>query len=571
MEVRLRPTDEALCQVIERALRVRPATARCLVARGASSADAARSLLEPRLAAIRPPRGLAGLSSAVERIATAVVRRERIGVFGDYDVDGVTTTALLTSFLRQVGAAVVARVASREEGYGFTLHAAHFFADAACTLVITGDCGTSDAPAILQLAQHGCEVIVVDHHTVPASDEAHPARALVNPFRADSTFPFRGLASVGLAFYVAAAVRTALRDSGYFRGHAEPDVRSYLDLVALGTIADLVPLTEENRVLAALGLRQMGAAPRPGVAALLKLAGATERAMDASLIAWKIAPRLNAPGRLGAAQPALDLLLADGPQAEQAAAAIEDANTARRAAQDAVTAEALALLGDSDPGAAVVVAGEGWAPGVVGIVAAKLVERYQRPAFVLAIDPATGEARGSARTCHGVDLYRTLAESKALLGRWGGHAAAAGFALHRDQVDAFRDSLCDTVTRFAAGSGPISPETYADCEVGLSEVDERLAAELAALGPFGQAFAPPTLWLRRARVASVRRVGDGSHLKLGLSDGVQGERSAIGFGLGDRDVAIGDTVDALFAPTVSTWQGRTRVELELKQVWRSEA
>lgn len=564
MQLRLRSLDEHLVSRLAGTLRVRPATARCLVARGIVEPRDAQGFIDPRLAALRPPAGLAGLPAAVGRIADAVQRGERIGVFGDYDVDGITTAALLTSFLRAVGAAVECAVARRDAGYGFTASAAADFAARGCNLVITGDCGTSDLDAIAAGTSRGLEVIVVDHHTVPSANLAHPALALVNPFRADSTFPFRGMASVGLAFYVAASVRTELRDRGYFRTRPEPDVRDLLDLVALGTIADLVPLAAENRILTALGLRRLQSRTRPGIAALLQSAGVEpDREIDARTVAWKLAPRINAPGRLGAAEPSLSLLLADGESAAARAEALEAANTERRAVQDRVMAEALAQLGDRDPGPAVVLAGEGWPSGVVGIVAAKLVERYQRPAFVVGIDPATGIGRGSARTCAGVNLYEALATAAPHLDRFGGHAAAAGFTIRREAVPALVEALSGAVVRLAEGSGPVNTARDVDAEVRLAEVDERLAQELAGLGPFGQENPAPLLVTRDARVTQVRRVGDGSHLKLTVEDDHQTIRSAIGFGLGDRPVELGVRVDLAFVPTISTWQGRRSAELEV--------
>ncbi|HTL39034.1 MAG TPA: single-stranded-DNA-specific exonuclease RecJ [Kofleriaceae bacterium] len=569
MQVRVRSVDERLVERIAGALRVRPATARCLVARGVVEPQDAQGFIDPRLAALRPPAGLAGLSLAVSRIADAVIKGERIGVFGDYDVDGITTAALLTSFLRLAGAHVECAVARRDAGYGFTPSAANDFASRGCKLVVTGDCGTSDVDSIRIANAAGIDVIVVDHHTVPAAGVAHPALSLVNPFRADSTFPFRGMASVGLGFYVAASVRTELRDRGYFRARPEPDVRELLDLVALGTIADLVPLAAENRILTALGLRRLQSRTRPGIAALLESAGVeADKEIDANTIAWKIAPRINAPGRLGAAEPALSLLLAEGASAFDRARVLEEANTERRSVQDKVMRAALAQLGDADPGPAIVLAGEGWAPGVVGIVAAKLVDKYQRPAFVVGIDPATGLGRGSARTSPGVNLYEALACASRELGprldRFGGHAAAAGFTVQREHVAALAEALQGAVaTKFAEGSGPVTRSRDVDAEVRLAEVDERLAQELAGLGPFGQENPPPLLVTRAARVTAVRRVGDGSHLKLTLEDSTQTIRSAIGFKLGERPVEVGAHLDLAFVPTVSTWQGRRSAELEV--------
>ena len=366
--------------------------------------------------------------------------------------------------------------------------------------------------------------------------------------------------------YVAASVRTELRDRGWFRSRLEPDVRDLLDLVALGTIADLVPLTAENRILTSLGLRRLNTRSRPGVAALLASAGVErDREIDARTVAWKLAPRINAPGRLGAAEPSLALLLADAESAPACAHALEEANTERRSIQDRVMKEALAMLGDTDPGAAIVLAGEGWPCGVVGIVAAKLVDRFQRPAFVIGID-ADGVGRGSARTTAGINLYDALAEARSSLDRFGGHAAAAGFTVRRESVAALAETLGAAVTRLAEGSGPVATARDVDAEVGLAEVDERLAQELAGLGPFGQQNPAPLLVTRSAKVTAARRVGDGSHLKLTVEDDRQGVRcaiGAIGFGLGDRPVEVGARVDLAFAPTISTWQGRRSAELEL--------
>ncbi|HEX5063586.1 MAG TPA: single-stranded-DNA-specific exonuclease RecJ [Kofleriaceae bacterium] len=564
MQLRVRCLDDRLVDRIAGALRVRPATARCLVARGVVEPSDAQGFIDPRLAALRPPSGLAGLSLAVERIAHAVERGERIGVFGDYDVDGITTAALLTSFLRAAGAQVECAVARRDAGYGFTQEAVADFVTRGCKVVVTGDCGTSDLGALAAASERGIEVIVVDHHTVPSASVAHPSFSLVNPYRADSTFPFRGMASVGLGFYVAASVRTELRDRGWFRSRPEPDVRELLDLVALGTIADLVPLAAENRILTALGLRRLQSRTRPGIAALLASAGVdVDKEIDAHTIAWKLAPRLNAPGRLGAAEPSLSLLLSDADAAPERAQALEAANKQRRSIQDKVMDEALEMIGDADPGPALVIAGEGWPSGVVGIVAAKLVDRYQRPAFVIGIDRETGIGRGSARTCAGINLYEALATAAPMLDRFGGHAAAAGFTIKREAVPGLVEALGGAVTRLAEGSGPVVAGVDVDAEVRLGEVDERLAQELAGLGPFGQANPAPLLVTRGARVKEVRRVGDGQHLKLTLEDDQNVVRSAIGFKLGEREVEHGARLDLAFVPTISTWQGRRSAELEV--------
>lgn len=573
----LRTVDPGAVSRLRSELGIMDATARCMVARGIEAGEDARRYLSPRLGGLRKPEGLAGFDLAVRRIARAVLSGERIGIFGDYDVDGVTSAALVASFLGQIGVDCLPRVARRDAGYGFGVADADGFAAAGCGLIVTLDCGTSDLPAIAAARGHGIDVVVVDHHTVPERGSgAHPALALVNPFRDDSTFPFRGMASVGLGFYLMAGVRTMLAGQGWFASRPQPDMRSLLDLVALGTVADLVPLQGENRILAANGLRALAGRERPGVAALLRIAGVEgDQPVDERTVAWKLAPRLNAPGRLGDAEPALALLLAaDQAQAERCAQALEEANARRREVQDRMLEEAERLLGDADPGPAVVVAAEGWASGVVGIVAAKLVDRYQRPAFVIAIDPVTGEGRGSARTTAGTNLYQVLERCQSRLVRFGGHAAAAGLTVRAADVERLRDELCAATesARLAEGSGPTAAARLADAQVELGQVDSALIGELDSLAPFGKGNDAPLLLARGLRVRQSRRVGaDASHLKLQLEDGTGQVRDAIGFGLGKDDPGQCPALDVAFQPFVSTWNGRTRLELRLEALAPTES
>lgn len=564
---RVRDVDPTTVGRLAGELGLRQVTARCLAGRGIAAADDARSYLQPRLAQLRKPIGLAGLSEAVARLTQAVLSNERIGIFGDYDVDGITTTALMTSYLRLLDVSVVPRVARRDAGYGFGRADVDHFARAGCTLVITGDCGTSDIDAIERARERGMEVIVVDHHTVPSSDTVHPALALINPFREDSTFPFRAMASVGLSFYLMAALRTELRTAGFFAGHVDPDLRDLLDLVALGTVADLVPLRGENRILAATGLSCLALRQRPGLAALMKSARIEPgRIIDEKTIGWRLGPRLNAPGRLGDAEPSLALLLAtDDASAARWADELERANQNRRAVQDTVLAEAMAMAEAGDPGPAVVVAGQGWPSGVVGIVAAKLVERFDRPAFVIAVDQASGYGRGSARTTEGVDLYRALDSCAGMLIRFGGHVAAAGLTVHVDQIHALRQGLHAAVAE-QQSAAPVATAADVDAEVALGDVDEQLCHELGGLAPFGNGNEEPLLMCRGMRVRVSRRVGEGAHLKLEVEDRHGVIRPGIGFGLGGLDIGPGATIDAAFAPTVNEWRGRREVQLEIRRV-----
>jgi single-stranded-DNA-specific exonuclease len=315
--------DESKAAALATAAGIRPLTARLLVARGIAEADLAARFLDPRLANLRPPHGMADLPRAIERLVAALAAGETIGVFGDYDVDGVTTAAIVTSALRAFGGRVVARAASRHAGYGLGVDDVARFADAGCRVLVTGDCGTSDHEALRAARARGVDTIVIDHHELP--EGATAAYALVNSRRPDDAFPFKGLASCGVAFYLAAALRTRLG--------AAFDARDLLDLVALGTIADLVPLVAENRILVAAGLQRLTARKRPGLAALARRAELDGGRITAHDAAFRLTPRLNAAGRLGEAQLALDLLLAEDSDAERLAGELDDQNTERQRVQ----------------------------------------------------------------------------------------------------------------------------------------------------------------------------------------------------------------------------------------------
>jgi single-stranded-DNA-specific exonuclease len=553
-------------------LGVTSTTARCLVSRGMSDVGRAAAFLRPRLSDLRPPDTLAGLPEAAARLATAVTQGEHIGVFGDYDVDGVTTTALLCSFLRGLGATVSPRVAQRRYGYGFGERDSAWFADQACRVVVTVDCGTSDVPALLHARERGIDVIVVDHHQVPGRSE-HPSLALVNPHRPDSSYPFRGLASVGLGFFLAAAVRTTLRTAGFFgAARSEPDVRALLDLVSVGTIADMAPLCEENRVLVAAGLRELSLRRRPGLSALLAAAGVESTAsVDEMDVGWKIGPRLNAPGRMDDAAPALALLLCEDPaEARRLAQVCEDENLRRRALQDRALSEAVEAAAPFLGEPALVVAHEDWHPGVVGIVAAKLVERFGKPTAVIALGP-DGQGRGSVRTARGVDVYGALCACESHLVKYGGHKAAAGLTVARANLQDFRQAFSAAVG--AVSEADAERPLELDALVELGDVNDSLVEELGALGPFGQGNEAPRLGVRGVRVEKSRRVGgDRSHLQLTLGCAKsETSHAAIAFGMGALDPGAGAHVDAAFFPEVSHFRGQRQLKLKISALRVTDA
>ncbi len=559
----LQPGDLGRATALARALKISPVTAQLLLNRGVDDPERARRFLSPKLAELRRPDGdapMAGFAAAVSRLADAVVARETIGVFGDYDVDGVTSCALLGGFLRDAGARVLARVAKRDHGYGFGVIDADWFADGGCAVVVTCDCGTSDHEALAAARARNIAVIVVDHHQVPDRDPE--AWALINPHQSSCRFPFKGLASVGVAFYLAAALRTRLRERGW---PTLPDPRALVDLVAVGTIADLAPLTDENRILVHHGMLRLKQAPRPGLAALARSCGLVDGVQRASDIALKLAPRLNAPGRLGDAQPSLDLLLAENDtQAAERAAVCEAANMERRAVSERVQAEAMAQA-ETQPDGVLVVAASGWHAGVVGIVAAKLVDRFARPAVVIALD-GDGDAaigRGSARTIAGFHLFRALDSCAELFIRHGGHAAAAGMTIEARHLSELRRRLSESA-REAFGDRAPTTDLGIDAEVGLDEIDELLADELARLEPFGIGNPEPVLAARGVTLERARIVGE-RHLQVTLRDGLHA-RDGIGFWFAERDPGRGSRVRAAFVPEVDVWRGVRRVRVRLRDL-----
>jgi single-stranded-DNA-specific exonuclease len=551
------PLDEAVVDALSARLGVRPLTARVLLNRGLGEPDHVGRFLAPRLADLRGPDGIADLPRALDRLTEALGRGERIGVFGDYDVDGVTTAAVLTEALRALGATVVPRVASRFSGYGLSPEEAARFCDEGCTVLLTGDCGTSDHEALAVCRERGVDVIVIDHHQVPSGPS--PAYALINPHREDDRFPFKGLASCGVAFYLAASLRSRLRGAGRADGF---DPRSLLDLVALGTIADLVPLVHENRILVAAGLKELTARRRPGLRSLGEVAELQGGAISATDVGFRLTPRLNAPGRLGEAQHALDLLLAVGEEEARARAEQVDAvNRERQRIQEEVWQAALVAAEPQAGQAAVVVGDEGWHPGVVGIVAAKLVERFRRPAVVVGFRDGVG--RGSARTTGGFDLYRALSACRGHLRACGGHAAAAGLTVARDSFEAFREALVAEAIRHFAERGR-EESIPVDAVARLAEVDVGLAEELDRLAPFGMANGEPVLALPGVVVRARRIVGNG-HLQLTLSaEGAVAD--AIGFGMADVAPGEGSVVDVLTTVEVDTFRGYRRARLRVKHL-----
>jgi single-stranded-DNA-specific exonuclease len=549
-------------------LRLPLVAAQLLLARGVVDPQAQRRVLDPRLSDLRAPDAMAGFPAALELLEAACHGSGRVGVFGDYDVDGVSTATILTTFLEALGVTVVARVAHRSRGYGFGLPDARAFVEADVRLVVTGDCGTSDVEALQWLRDRGVRTVVIDHHQVP--ERMPPADALINPHQPGCAFPFKGMCSAGVAFYLCAALRTRLVQRGR---SGVPDPRAWLDLVALATVCDMMPLVEENRVLVTAGLRLMSRSLRPGLATLLAAAGVERRdgAIDETHLGFTLGPRINAPGRLGPAEPALRLLRARSeaeamPLAEQ----IETLNARRKRHQQETLVQALALL-SADPRlserAALVVAHDGWLPGVVGIAAAGVAEHHRRPALVLAIDRDAGVARGSVRSHGDVDVRAALAVCQDLLVRFGGHREAAGATVRLDRIDALTVAFAAAVAGQRQGLPAAARSEVVDAVLPLGHVEPELVASLRALSPYGIGFPPPRFGCDEAVIETVRVLKD-KHLALGLRQGAA-RCDAIAFGQAPRlPLGRGDRIGCIFVPQLDAFRGQRRLRMHVERLWR---
>lgn len=536
--------------------------ARLLWNRGVESAEAAESFLCPTLArGLRPPSMMLDLDRAAARLADAIARHERVAVYGDYDVDGVTGAAQVVLFLREVGAEPLLHVSHRtREGYGLDAEALRRLKAAGARVVVTADVGTAASTELLLARELELDVIVCDHHHVPPTRP--PAFAVLNPLQPECGFPFKGLSGAGVVFYLLMGLRAELRRRDWPR---LPDLRRYLDLVALGTVGDVVPLRDENRVLVAHGLREIERTERPGLRALKEVAlvdCATVRA-----IGFRIGPRLNAAGRLAEAGIAVEALTTADPEyARSLVAELEVFNAQRRAIEEEMMRRAIdEIERGGEPGPAIVVANGDFHAGVAGIVAARLAERYRRPALVIALDGEVG--RGSGRSVRGVALLEHLHACKELLEAYGGHPYAAGLRVQARHVGALRQRFVQSV---GEGGGHDGGATCieVDAEVSFAQVSPRLVHALALLEPHGPGNPEPRLLARGVRVEGVRLVGSPAapHLRLRLrQDGTT--LPGIGFRLGHLPIRAGDRVDAVFTPRIGRWGDTRRLEVEVAALW----
>jgi single-stranded-DNA-specific exonuclease len=512
------------------------------------------------------------MRGAVERLARALKANERVVLYGDYDVDGVCSTSLLSLFLRELGGNVVTYIPHRiGEGYGLNAQAIERLAKEGGKLLVTLDCGITSTAEVARANALGMEVIIVDHHSVP---EVMPeALAILNPHQPGCDYPTRHLCAAGVAFNLCMGLRRYLREQGAFAERPEPNLKSYLDLVALATVADVVPLTGANRILVKHGLRELTAARRPGVRALKEVAGLGANApISTGQVGFRLGPRVNAAGRLDDASLGLQLLCSKTlDEAWPLARKLDTANAERQEIEQDILNAAIEKARGKPLARGLVLHSEAWHPGVIGIVASRVVERFHRPTVMISMRDGVG--RGSARSIEGFHLVEALAACSGHLAKFGGHKHAAGLSVEHDRLSSF----CEAFERIAAErltDEDLVPRMRVDAVVTPTELDEDAFAGLEALAPYGNGNPEPVFATRRLlakpRVLRSKRPGADGHLKLRF-EGSAERLEAIGFGMEHRLSVTEGPVDVAFHLSMDEWNGSRRLSMRLKDLRAADA
>ncbi len=533
--------------------------ARLLVNRGFDSVEKAEKFLSVSLDDLHSPFLMAGMEEAVERISRAIGKKEKIVVFGDYDVDGISATALLFRFFRTTGVDIACYIPHRiEEGYGLNAEAIRSFAKEKVALVITVDCGVTSVEEVELASKLGIDVIITDHHQV--SQTLPSACALLNPVGPFCRYPFKHLAGVGIAFKLISALKTRLEKEGVISSKNVPGLKQWLDLVALGTLADMVPLVGENHTLVRLGLEVMTKSRIVGLKALMNLGNFGKRPLADSDIGFFLAPRLNAIGRLKSAGLGVELLTTtDRFRAKEIARLLEEENSKRQRIQDRILNEVLPRIEsevDLKQDKAIILASEGWHPGIIGIVASKIVERYHLPAILL--DITDGVCKGSARSIPTFHIYNGLNQCRDLLLHFGGHKYAAGLSLKADMVEAFKTRFNKIASEMLSAENT-ARELKIDSVIPLDLLSPDMVEDIQSLGPFGQQN-PYPLFLTRDVKFSEKPVFVGKareHVMFEVENG-SFRVNGIGYGMSNLFQSLdceNGAFDIVYMPTLTTKAG----------------
>ncbi|MFH1102658.1 MAG: single-stranded-DNA-specific exonuclease RecJ [Pseudomonadota bacterium] len=563
----LKPNPEAVRRIIN-AAHVHPVVASILVNRGIQEGEDAVHFLSPALSRLRSPFSMADMTKAVHRITRALDKKEHILIFGDYDVDGITATACLYEFFKFLGADVFYHIPHRiEEGYGFQAHHVHhYLVPKKISLLITADCGSGSHDAVRKANASGIDVIVTDHHQV--SSNLPEAFAVINPNRKDCPSGLGHLSGVGVAYFLIIALRKHLREKGVWKGRTEPNLKQSSDLVALGTVADMVPLIHENRILSKTGLAMIRSGHRKGLRALAESSGTPIGSIDTEDIAFRLSPRLNAAGRIGHADTAFDLLIDnDLDSAREKAVLLGKLNIRRQNLEKELLDEIDQYVRKFPQilrNRTLVMSGKGWHEGVLGIVASKLVEKYYRPTILISLQDGIG--KGSARSIPGLDLCRTLDSCRNTLDRFGGHIMAAGLKIKSDNIQAFADDFEKAVAQSTRPEDFI-PKITIDCKLRFDNISSELLDSLDAVKPHGTGNPAPLFMADDVHIVTSKIVGV-KHRRMVLSQ-KPGERKqameAIQFNI-DPNFPLKDRFARVaYRLSWNHWEGRKNVQLIVEE------
>ncbi|MBS6546129.1 MAG: single-stranded-DNA-specific exonuclease RecJ [Butyricicoccus pullicaecorum] len=540
-----------------------PLAAVALCARGVDTPEKAQCFLATGIDGLYDPMRLRDMDKAVAAIRKAIGQQEKIIVFGDYDVDGITATCVLLRYLRSIGADADYYIPNRlSEGYGLSCAAMDALYEQGVRLIVTVDSGVTAFEETAYAKQLGIRMVITDHHE--CRDELPDAEAVVNPRRSDCTYPFAELAGVGVAFKLICALAGP--------ENLERVLNQYADLVALGTVADVMPIVGENRIIVAAGLRRLAETNNLGLEMLLRESGQKSRRLTASVISFILAPRINAAGRMGNTEQAVELFLTDNPvRAQELAALLCEQNKERQAAENEILQQALAVLRkEYNPveDKIIVLAGEGWHHGVIGIVSSRICDRYACPTILIAVDGEVG--KGSGRSMAGFNLFEALSDSAPLLEKFGGHELAAGLTIPKKNIEEFKARV-HAYADAHIHPGDLMPLVHIDCAITPAYITESSVEGLSALEPFGMKNPQPVFSMENLYVEDITPISSDRHVRLTLTkDGVSYTAMLFGTGAGGCGFAQGNFVDAAFHLEINEYRGRKTVQLVLKDIRLSE-
>ncbi len=524
-----------------------------------------RHYLQPSLNDLYSPFLLKDMKAGISRLLKAIYDHEKIVIYGDYDADGITSVVILYKFIREITPDVTYYIPDRiQEGYGLKNPAIDKFKSTDVRLIITVDCGISDHAQISYARTLGIDTIVLDHHAISGTLPLSVAN--INPKREDCPFPFKDLAGVGIAYNFLIALRGSLRKDGFWKNEDYPNLKEYLDIVALGTIGDIAPLIDENRIFAKIGLELITEGKRPGIKALKEISGIDGQIIDSFKASFCLIPRINASGRIASPLDAVALLLTeDMEEARMLAAKLDSYNRRRQSMEKIILHEILAKISnnpDFEKMNALVFASDRWHPGVVGIVASRLVDLFSRPAFVISLKDGIG--KGSGRSISDFNIYKGIQQCASLLLSYGGHNHAAGISIKEDDVAEFT-ILLDDIIRDSGQFTDLVSQTIIDSECQLKDINLSLINQMQMLAPFGSMNPEPVLCARNIKVSSHSIVGN-NHLKMSLSSNGM-SCSSIWFTMGRylKSVA-GANLDIVFTPQINQWNGSSDIQLKMKDV-----